>query len=58
MNYLVLRGLYLYYYNIPSAKMAYENIRSNVVKTVYNAWNKTHIFYSYKHLRRDGNVCY
>ena len=47
LNYLVLRGLYLYYRNEPSAKSAYETIRTNIINAVYKSWDGTHTFYEH-----------
>ena len=45
LNFLVLRGLYKFYKNIPEADALYKNLRSNLVKAVFEEWKKTKMFY-------------
>ena len=56
LNYLTLRGLYKYYINKnEKAKEAYVKIRNNVIKTIYNVWEKTHTFYEqYSDINGNG----
>ena len=46
INYLTLRGLYIYYIDKSSqAKKIYEKLRSNVIKSIYQSWKGSHVFY-------------
>ena len=46
INYLTLRGLYIYYIDKSSlAKKIYEKLRNNVIKSIYLTWKGTNVFY-------------
>lgn len=57
VNYLVLRGLYLYYLDyqptsplsedgsIKTPKDFYKTLRRNLIQTVYDNWEPQHLFY-------------
>ena len=46
LNYLTLRGLYIYYNDKSEyAKKTYEKLRNNVINSIYKSWENTHIFY-------------
>lgn len=45
MNYLTLRGLFLYYKNNSEAYELYKSLRNKIVKTVFNDWKRTGTFY-------------
>jgi mannosyl-oligosaccharide glucosidase len=45
MNYLILRGLFKFYYDVPEAKQLYTILRRNIIKSVFNEWKLTRMFY-------------
>lgn len=45
MNYLTLRGLYLYYKSNSEAFELYNSLRNKIVLTVFNEWKRTGTFY-------------
>lgn len=45
MNYLILRGLHNYYKDHTEATNIYNDLRNKIVKTVYDEWLKSGMFY-------------
>ena len=45
MNYLTLRGLHTFYNDVPEAKQIYSLLRKNIIKSVFNEWKISKMFY-------------
>jgi len=45
MNYLLLRGLKIYYSTDPDANLLYETLRENLLKNMARTWDSTHNFW-------------
>lgn len=55
MNYMTLRGLYKYYKDNNRAFKIYNTLRSNIIKTVFNEWKSTKMFYeNYSDITGNG----
>lgn len=45
LNYLTLKGMYVYYKSNEKVKKVYDELRNNVIEAVYSSWKNTHTFY-------------
>ena len=47
INYLILRGVYLYYRNNKNAMEMYGTLKNNIINNIFRNWKDTGYFYEH-----------